>query len=106
MAASAPPAISKTRLVSISISSPWNGQFEIILGFPFWHPRRQTAYTRSHPLVLFFVLSMPRDSGGPRRGQSRAAQVLENQELPYFKAISPTSLCLSLISTYSLASRA
>jgi hypothetical protein len=55
--------------------------------------------------VLFFVLSMPSDSGGPRRGQSRASQVLENQELPYFKAISPASLCLSLISTYSLASR-
>jgi len=48
---------------------------------------------------------MPSDSGGPRRGQSRAAQVLENQELPYFKAISPTSLRLRLISTYSLASR-
>jgi len=48
---------------------------------------------------------MPSDSGGPRRGQSRASQVLENQELPYFKAISPASLCLSLISTYSLGSR-
>jgi hypothetical protein len=56
--------------------------------------------------VLFFVLSMPSDSGGPRRGQSRASQVLENQELPYFEAISPASLCLSLIWTYSLASRA
>jgi hypothetical protein len=55
--------------------------------------------------VLFFVLSIPSDSGGPRRGQSRAFRVQENQELPYFEAISPTSLCLPLISTYSLASR-
>jgi len=48
---------------------------------------------------------MPSDSGSPRRGQPRAFRVQENQELPYFGAISPTSLRLRLISTYSLASR-
>ncbi len=54
---------------------------------------------------FFVVLSMPSDSGGPRRDQSRPFRVQENQELPYFEAISPTSLRLPLISTYSRASR-
>ena len=40
----------------------------------------------------FFILSVPSDSGGPRRGQPCPFRVRENQKLPHFQAISQTPL--------------
>ena len=40
----------------------------------------------------FFVLSIPSDSGGLRRGPPCLFRVRENQKLPHFQAISQTPL--------------
>lgn len=54
-------------------------------GFPFYLSCYKPAYIQSSPLGPFFTVSIPSDSGGPRRGQSCLLRVRKNPKVAHFK---------------------